>query len=45
VRLKEEEKRVILQAIQAIDKNAQVYLFGSRVNDRLKGGDIDLLVL
>ncbi len=44
MRLKDEEKRVILQAIHSIDPNAKVYLFGSRVDDSGKGGDIDLLV-
>jgi len=44
VRLNDEEKRVILQAIHSIDPNAKVYLFGSRVDDSGKGGDIDLLV-
>lgn len=44
MRLNDEEKRVILQAIHSIDPNAKVYLFGSRVDDSGKGGDIDLLV-
>jgi predicted nucleotidyltransferase len=44
VRLKDEEKQVILQAIHSVDPHARVYLFGSRVDDSGKGGDIDLLV-
>jgi len=44
VRLKDKEKQVILQAIHSIDPNARIYLFGSRVDDSDKGGDIDLLV-
>ena len=44
MRLKDEEKQVILQTIYSIDPNAKIYLFGSRVNDSDKGGDIDLLV-
>lgn len=44
MRLKDEEKRVILQAIHSVDPHARVYLFGSRVDDSGKGGDIDLLV-
>ena len=44
MRLKDEEKQVILQTIHSIDPNAKIYLFGSRVNDSDKGGDIDLLV-
>jgi predicted nucleotidyltransferase len=44
VRLKAKEKQAILQAIHSIDPDAKVYLFGSRVDDNSKGGDIDLLV-
>jgi len=44
MRLKEEVKQIIIDAIQSIDHEAKVYLFGSRVDDSLRGGDIDLLV-
>jgi predicted nucleotidyltransferase len=44
VRLKDEEKQIILQAIHFVDPHAKVYLFGSRVDESGKGGDIDLLV-
>ncbi|MDI6793254.1 MAG: nucleotidyltransferase domain-containing protein [bacterium] len=44
MRLKEKEKQVIIQAVKSIDPKARLYLFGSRVDDSRKGGDIDLLV-
>ena len=44
MRLKDEEKQVILQAIRSVDPHAKVYLFGSRLDDSGKGGDIDLIV-
>ncbi len=45
VRLTEREKDVILAAAQRFDRNASVYLFGSRADDQKRGGDIDLLIL
>jgi predicted nucleotidyltransferase len=45
VRLSEFEIKTIKNAITALDANAQIYIFGSRANDALKGGDIDILVL
>lgn len=45
MRLQENERQTIMKAIRSVDAEADVYLFGSRVNDGAKGGDIDLLVL
>jgi len=45
MRLTEEQRRAILSAVHAhFGEDARVLLFGSRVDDRLRGGDIDLLV-
>ena len=45
MRLKEFEQTAILSTVQQFDQDASVYLFGSRVDDQKKGGDIDLLVM
>lgn len=45
MRLAREELAAIHDAVHSVDADAQVYLFGSRVDDSAKGGDIDLLVL
>jgi len=42
MRLQDSERQAI---IRAADPDSAVYLFGSRVDDSAKGGDIDLLVL
>jgi uncharacterized protein len=44
VRLTDRERDTIVSAVHRYDVQAQVYLFGSRVDDAKKGGDIDLLV-
>ncbi|MCF8107353.1 MAG: nucleotidyltransferase domain-containing protein [Desulfohalobiaceae bacterium] len=44
MRIRENEKNAILQAVRDIDPKAKVYLFGSRVDESKKGGDIDLLI-
>ena len=45
MRLKQSEQAAIRTAIENLDACACIYLFGSRVDDSKKGGDIDLLVL
>jgi predicted nucleotidyltransferase len=45
MRLEIQDRSVISDAIHRADPDAIVYLFGSRVDDAAKGGDIDLLVL
>ena len=45
VRLSEQERRVIRAAVtEHFGKDARVWLFGCRVDDTRRGGDIDLLV-
>ncbi len=45
MRLRELEKKSIVKAIKAFDQEAKIYLFGSRVDDNRRGGDIDLLIV
>ena len=45
MRLTEKEKSVIKKGVRALDKDAKIYLFGSRINDNERGGDIDILVI
>jgi len=45
VRLEKKQVKVLKDKLNTISKNARLYLFGSRVDDEKKGGDIDLLVV
>ena len=45
MRITEHEKKAIIDAVQSADPNAKVWLFGSRVDDNKKGGDIDIGIL
>jgi uncharacterized protein len=44
MRLSDRERNAIVTAVHRYDAQAQVFLFGSRVDDAKKGGDIDLMV-
>jgi len=44
VRLKQFEIKAIKEVVHALDADAKIYLFGSRVEISEKGGDIDLLI-
>lgn len=45
MRLTEKEISAIKRNISRFDAQAIIYLFGSRVNDAAKGGDIDILII
>lgn len=45
MRLKPEIKAFIKETTHHLFPNADVYLFGSRVKDNARGGDIDILLL
>jgi len=44
MRITENEKKVIIDAVANVDPNAKVWLFGSRADDSKKGGDIDIAI-
>ena len=45
MRLHQTEILAIKEAILSLDEDAEIYIFGSRTDQTLKGGDIDILVL
>jgi len=45
MRLTKTERAEITHSITGHDPSAIIYLFGSRVDDTARGGDLDLLVL
>lgn len=45
MRLNKKERDAIVSAIKKFDPAAEIWLFGSRTRDDLKGGDIDLLIV
>ena len=45
MRITENEKNVIIEAVNTADPAAKVWLFGSRTDDNKKGGDIDIAIL
>jgi len=44
MRITEQERNVIIDAVKNTDPNAKVWLFGSRVDDSKRGGDIDIAI-
>lgn len=44
MRISDLERRAIKEVVLPLDAEAKIYLFGSRVDDNSRGGDIDLLI-
>jgi len=44
MRLTNKEIDTIKNSVLALDADTRVYLFGSRIDDAKRGGDIDLLI-
>ena len=42
MRLSDKQQKAIKDSFIEVFKSGKIYLFGSRVDDKLKGGDIDL---
>jgi len=45
MRLSSQEITILKKKLYSLSSDAKLYLFGSRVDDTKKGGDIDLLVV
>jgi predicted nucleotidyltransferase len=45
MRLEKDQIEVLKNKLSELSSNAKLYLFGSRIDDTKKGGDIDLLVV
>ncbi|MDR2755452.1 MAG: nucleotidyltransferase domain-containing protein [Planctomycetaceae bacterium] len=39
------EKQVMIEAVKKADTDAALWIFGSRIDDTKKGGDIDIAIL
>ena len=44
MRIQPEEQSAIISTITSFDKESEIYIFGSRLDDSKRGGDIDVLV-
>ena len=44
MRLEVDQVSAIKSAVKMVDANAEIKLFGSRIDDEKRGGDIDLLI-